>query len=175
MIWWAAPWSGDVPITVRVFLAVPHLPETPGLSRGESEKPRHHGSGWESNPPGTLAQNPTDGFEDRGAHRDSTTPKSPYDTLIGRSGQVLVGHARATTSYYGKFRAYREGQKGPFLPVRVAFHGFGRQILLPFTAGPGGYSQTTGLTAQLAAVICWPADLDAIALRSRKPSLDARP
>ncbi len=34
------------------------------------------GSGWESNPPGLLLQHPSDGFEDRGAHRDSTTPVS---------------------------------------------------------------------------------------------------
>jgi len=33
-----------------------------------------HGSGWESNPPGPPLQHPSDGFEDRGAHRDSTTP-----------------------------------------------------------------------------------------------------
>ncbi len=32
------------------------------------------GSGWESNPPRLPLQHPSDGFEDRGAHRDSTTP-----------------------------------------------------------------------------------------------------
>ncbi len=31
------------------------------------------GSGWESNPP-RPAERPATGFEDRGAHRDSTTP-----------------------------------------------------------------------------------------------------
>lgn len=29
----------------------------------------------EGNPPGLLLQHPTDGFEDRGAHRDSSTPE----------------------------------------------------------------------------------------------------
>jgi hypothetical protein len=32
-----------------------------------------YGSGWESNPPWPLVA-PTTGFEDRGAHRDTTTP-----------------------------------------------------------------------------------------------------
>jgi hypothetical protein len=31
------------------------------------------GSGWESNPPRTAERSATD-FEDRGAHRDPTTP-----------------------------------------------------------------------------------------------------
>ncbi len=39
--------------------------------------PNTYGSGWESNPPRPLLQHPSDGFEDRGAHRDSTTPKLP--------------------------------------------------------------------------------------------------
>ena len=42
------------------------------------------GSGWESNPPGLLLQHPSDGFEDRGAHQDSTTPKQ--DTRIPNFG-----------------------------------------------------------------------------------------
>jgi hypothetical protein len=36
------------------------------------------GSGWESNPPGLLLQHPSDGFEDRGAHQDSATPKAVH-------------------------------------------------------------------------------------------------
>ncbi len=35
---------------------------------------RFSGSGWESNPPGPALRNPSNGFEDRGAHQDSTAP-----------------------------------------------------------------------------------------------------
>ena len=41
---------------------------------GSGNPPFGNGSGWESNPPGPPLQRPPDGFEDRGAHRDSTTP-----------------------------------------------------------------------------------------------------
>ena len=37
------------------------------------------GSGWESNPP-RPAERPAAGFEDRGAHRDPTTPKEVKHT-----------------------------------------------------------------------------------------------
>ncbi len=40
-----------------------------------------YGSGWESNPPGPLLQHPSDGFEDRGAHQDSTTPTGRHRIL----------------------------------------------------------------------------------------------
>jgi len=53
----------------------------PGRLQDEVEEGDIHGSGWESNPPGPLLQHPSDGFEDRGAHRDSTTPMYSHRIL----------------------------------------------------------------------------------------------
>ena len=39
------------------------------------------GSGWESNPPWPRLSSPTNGFEDRGAHRGSSTPISDSGSL----------------------------------------------------------------------------------------------
>jgi len=43
-------------------------------SSSRESMPTPDGSGWESNPPGPALRNPSDGFEDRGAHQDSTAP-----------------------------------------------------------------------------------------------------
>ena len=68
---------------VRRYALFPCLPDhlldpTPFVSGDITRCPRScswkGGSAWESNPPGMLLQHPTDGFEDRGAHRDSSTP-----------------------------------------------------------------------------------------------------
>ncbi len=46
--------------------------------------PEKNGSGWESNPP-SLGKQPTTDFEDRGIHRDTTTPMMSvyYNTVLG--------------------------------------------------------------------------------------------
>jgi hypothetical protein len=46
------------------------------------------GSGWESNPP-RPAERPATGFEDRGAHRDPTTPLDYEPADYNRKGSTL--------------------------------------------------------------------------------------
>jgi hypothetical protein len=55
-------------------------------SRSQSP-PTCGGDGWESNPPGTPQQGPTDGFEDRGEHQ---LPYIPSGTLLGAGLQLLA-------------------------------------------------------------------------------------
>ena len=74
------------------------------------------GSGWESNPPGTLAQSPPDGFEDRGAHRDSATPLGKYPTKRPARGKVAPPGALPRPP------------EGPCTPLR-ALHPFAAPVL----------------------------------------------
>ena len=48
--------------------------EMPQKGAFESPNSPRGGSGWESNPPGPVLHNPSDGFEDRARHRPRTTP-----------------------------------------------------------------------------------------------------
>ncbi len=66
----------------------------------EIEEMRKDGSGWESNPPRLLLQHPSNGFEDRGAHRDSTTPTYEVEYLVLRDPSNAPGQdATAATSH----------------------------------------------------------------------------
>ncbi len=67
------------------------------VGRTRSGKGIAYGSGWESNPPGPLLQHPSSGFEDRGAHRDSTTPTYSH-RILAFSGLVKRFDSRLNLS-----------------------------------------------------------------------------
>jgi hypothetical protein len=86
--WWVnVPGEGPppscqaVPVSARNGHSCTCCAATDGIAA------RQYGSGWESNPPGPPLQHPSDGFEDRGAHRDSTTPRYGH-RILGFSGLV---------------------------------------------------------------------------------------